>query len=114
MQLGLVCAGMAFLYLGWASWDAGYAPEVAIVRGFVGFMAVSLLGYVGELIVATAAPRSEPPQRASRAAGEPASSEAAAATPVLIGRGAGLAEETGGREREAPPPALPEQERRAA
>ena len=108
LQLGLVFAGAAFLYVGWASWDAGYGPEVAIVRGLVGFMAVSFVGYIGELIVATASPpfaqgRAEPPGR-----------EAAPETTVAADTDAwtvtGAPEGAG----EASPPALPEQERRAA
>lgn len=57
LTLGLTAAGAAFLYVSWASWSAGYPPEVALLRGLVGFMATALVGYTGELIVATAPPR---------------------------------------------------------
>ncbi len=56
LTLGLAAAGIAFLYVSWASWSAGYPPEVALLRGLVGFMATALVGYVGEFIVATAPP----------------------------------------------------------
>ena len=75
LRLGLMLAGVAFLYAGWASWSAGYGPEIAVVRGLVAFIAVSLVGYVGELIVATAAPpsqRSESPSSADDLAGDAA------------------------------------------
>lgn len=57
LTLGLTAAGLAFLYVSWASWSAGYPPEVALLRGLVGFMAAALVGYAGEFIVATAPPR---------------------------------------------------------
>ena len=56
LQLGLAFAGVAFLYVSWASWEAGYGPDVAVLRGLIAFMAVSLIGYIGELIIATARP----------------------------------------------------------
>lgn len=59
MHLGLVCSGLAFLYVGWASWSAGYTPEVAALRALVAFMAVNFVGYMGQLIVVT-----QPPKRA--------------------------------------------------
>ncbi len=57
LRFGLLLAALGFLYVSWASWSAGYWPEVALLRGLVAFMAVSLLAYVGELVVATAPPR---------------------------------------------------------
>ena len=79
LTLGLVGAGLAFLYVSWASWSAGYPPEVALLRGFVGFMATALVGYTGELIVATAT---------ARAADEPAADEQPqpAALPAVAAR----------------------------
>ena len=61
--------------MGGVSWNAGYGPEIAVLRGLLAFMAVSLIGYVGELIVATA-----PPARAAPQAG---SAEAADAFPPI-------------------------------
>lgn len=55
-RFGLSLAAFGFLYVSWASWSAGYWPEVALLRGLIAFMAVSLLAYAGELIVATAPP----------------------------------------------------------
>ena len=74
LQLSLLIAGLAFLYVGGVSWNAGYGPEVAVLRGLLAFMAVSAVGYVGALIVATA-----PPPRASAQAG---SDEAADRSPL--------------------------------
>ena len=56
LQLGLYLAAAAWAWIAWASWSAGYPPEVALLRGMVAFGAVSLLAYVAELIVATAPP----------------------------------------------------------
>ena len=56
LHLGLALGAAAFLYVGWASWNAGYGPEIAVVRGLIAFMAVTFVGYIGELIVATAPP----------------------------------------------------------
>ncbi len=55
-RFGLSLAALGFLYVSWASWSAGYWPEVALLRGLVAFMAVSLVAYAGELVVATAQP----------------------------------------------------------
>ena len=54
LRVGLIVGALAFLYVGWASWSAGYPPEVASVRAAVAFVAVTMVAYVGELIVATA------------------------------------------------------------
>ena len=56
LRLSLMVGGVAALYVGIASWSAGYPAELAIVRGVLGFMAVTFVGYVAELIVATAPP----------------------------------------------------------
>lgn len=57
LKLGLVLAGLAFAWVSWASWSAGYTPEIALLRGLLAFCAASVVGYVGALIVATAPPR---------------------------------------------------------
>lgn len=57
MHLGLAISGIAFLYVGWASWSAGYTPEVAAVRALVAFMAVNFVAYIGQLIVVTQPPK---------------------------------------------------------
>jgi len=56
LKLGLYLAVVGWGWVSWASWSAGYPPEVALLRGMVAFGAVSLLAYAGELIVATAPP----------------------------------------------------------
>ena len=85
LTLGLAGAGIAFLYVSWASWSAGYPPEVALLRGLVGFMATALVGYAGEFIVATAPPSAaEQPAAAQQpqAAAPPlAATQAEAPTP---------------------------------
>ncbi len=53
LRLGLIVAGVASVYVAWASWAAGYYPEIAMFRGLLAFMAVSFIGYLGELVVAT-------------------------------------------------------------
>lgn len=53
LRLGLIVAGLAFGYVTWASWAAGYYPEIAMFRGLLAFMAVSFVGYLGELVVST-------------------------------------------------------------
>ena len=45
-----------------ASILAGFPSEIAIVRGVLAFMAISFVGYLGELVVVTA----PPPARLSR------------------------------------------------
>ncbi len=113
LQLGLACAGVAFLYVSWASWAAGYGPDVAVLRGLIGFMAVSLIGYVGELIIATAPPPAQqiPEQAAAPEEGPPASAQSDIPLTV-IGNNAGTA--AAGEGDQALTPAAPAQERRAA
>ncbi len=60
LQLGLVLAGVAALVVGAVSWQAGYTPEVAILRGVVACCAVGIVAYIGELVVGTAPPRPGP------------------------------------------------------
>lgn len=56
LRAGLYVAGVGALFTAWASLGAGYPAEVAILRGLVAFMAMSVLGYAGEIVVATAPP----------------------------------------------------------
>ncbi len=113
LQLALAFAGVAFLYVSWASWAAGYGPDVAVLRGLIGFMAVSLVGYVGELIIATAPPPAQrlPEQAAATDDGSAASAESAV-PPAVIGNDAGTA--PAGDDNQALTPATAAQERRAA
>lgn len=46
-----------------ASSLAGFPPEIAIVRGVLAFMAISFVGYLGELVVVTAPPPARPSQQ---------------------------------------------------
>ena len=66
LQLSLVLGALACLCVGWASWAAGFPLETALVRGLLAFVALSLPGYVGELIVATAPPWRRPQAGARR------------------------------------------------
>lgn len=54
LRLGLIGGSLAFLFVGWASWSAGFPVEVAAARGTVAFMGVSFIAYLGELVIATA------------------------------------------------------------
>ena len=74
LRLGLIVGALAFLWVGYASWRAGYPPEVAVVRGVIGFGAVAIVAYAGEMVVATA-PRAE---EAAAAAETPADTQAEA------------------------------------
>ena len=56
LKLGLMLGGIAFLWVSWASWSAGYPPEIAAVRGLIGFMAICTVAYFAELVVSTATP----------------------------------------------------------
>ena len=73
LHLGLALGAAAFLYVGWASWNAGYGPEIAVVRGLIAFMAVTFVGYIGELIIATAPPPRQRDQGDQPAAEPPTS-----------------------------------------
>jgi hypothetical protein len=57
LRIGLLLGALGFLYVSWASYDAGFPVEVALVRGVLSFMAVGFVAYLGELVVATAPPR---------------------------------------------------------
>ncbi|MPZ98543.1 MAG: hypothetical protein GEU80_04235 [Dehalococcoidia bacterium] len=62
MRIGLLAASVAFAFTTWASWDAGFPPELALLRGGLAFMAASFVAYLGELVIATAPPA--PPRTA--------------------------------------------------
>lgn len=63
LKLALITGACASLCVSWASWSAGYPPEIAITRGVIGFMAISLLGFCAELVATRARPT--PPQHAA-------------------------------------------------
>lgn len=64
LTLALFLGACAFLYVSWASWVGGFPPEVAVVRGVLGFMAVAVLGFIAELTVVTARASGAPASRA--------------------------------------------------
>ena len=45
------------LYVAYASWRNAIAPDMAMVRGIVGFMAITFIGYLAELLVSTIPPQ---------------------------------------------------------
>lgn len=75
MHLGLAISGIAFLYVGWASWSAGYTPEVAAVRALIAFMAVNFVAYIGQLIVVTQPPKPATEESESEASVDAGSSD---------------------------------------
>ena len=83
LSIGLVIGAVIGAFVAGGSLDAGFPVEVAIVRGVIGFMAVAVAGYLGELVVVTAPPRPRQVEPASREAGGREASEQAAA-PRLI------------------------------
>ena len=56
LRMGLMLGAAAFLAVGALSFQAGYAPDVALLRALGAFCVLGMLGYAGELIVATAPP----------------------------------------------------------
>ncbi|MEX1022292.1 MAG: hypothetical protein WD058_04000 [Dehalococcoidia bacterium] len=56
LRLGLYLAVALALWATWASAGAGYAIEVAMLRGLVAFMALAFVAYLGEIVVMTAPP----------------------------------------------------------
>jgi hypothetical protein len=56
LTLALFSGAGAFVYVAWGSWVGGYPPELALLRGVGGFMAMSFLGFIAELTVATVRP----------------------------------------------------------
>jgi hypothetical protein len=66
LTLALFSGAGAFVYVAWGSWVGGYPPELALARGVVGFMGMSLLGFVAELTIATVRPDQKSQSRAQR------------------------------------------------
>ncbi len=56
LRAGLYVSALAAVYTTWASTGAGYAIEVAMLRGLLAFMAVTFVAYLAELVVLTAPP----------------------------------------------------------
>ena len=56
LTLALVTGAGAFLYVAWGSWLGAYPVSLAIARGLIAFVAVSVLGFLAELAVATLRP----------------------------------------------------------
>lgn len=57
LKLALIAGACGCLGVSYASWVAGYPPELAVTRGVAGFMAFSLLGFIAELITVEGTPR---------------------------------------------------------
>lgn len=74
LRLGLILGTLGFGYVTWASTDAGFPIEIAVVRGMLAFMGLSFVAYVGELVVATA------PSAAAGGSADGAADETDAAT----------------------------------
>lgn len=83
LSIGLVVGAVIGAFVAGGSLDAGFPVEVAIVRGVIGFMAVAVVGYLGELVVVTAPRRPRAVEPASRDAGAREAAERTAA-PRLI------------------------------
>ena len=56
LTLALFSGAGAFVYVAWGSWVGGYPPELALLRGVGGFMAMSFLGFIAEMTIATVRP----------------------------------------------------------
>lgn len=56
MRIGLWVASAVAVLGAWSSWQAGFPPELAVVRGTIAFVAVSFVAYIAALVVATAPP----------------------------------------------------------
>ena len=79
LRIGLALGAAAFLGVALLSWLEGFTPDIALLRGLAGFVAIAVLGYAGELIVATA----PLPTAATAAAGsQPAEPRAIRATVI--------------------------------
>ncbi|MCK9486202.1 MAG: hypothetical protein M0R73_05780 [Dehalococcoidia bacterium] len=66
LRAGLYVALGFALYVTWASREAGFPIEVAMLRGLLTFMAVAFVSYLAELVVLTApAGRTHPGRRGS-------------------------------------------------
>ena len=56
LTLALVTGAGAFLYVAWGSWLGAYPISLALARGAIAFIAVSILGFFVELAIATLRP----------------------------------------------------------
>ena len=83
MKIGLYAGSLAFVGVTWSSWSVGYAPELALVRGLLGFIAMTAVGYVGAIVVVTAPLVAPAAAAAPEQEGESGSDEAA--SPFEIG-----------------------------
>lgn len=76
LRAGLHLSALVALYATWASREAGYAIEVAMLRGLVAFMAVIFVAYLAELVVLTAPPaRRRPAATETERDGDPVDDE---------------------------------------
>ena len=57
MRLGLQAAALVCVAASLASWGAGYPLDVALLRGVIAGVAVGVVGYLIELMVATSPER---------------------------------------------------------
>lgn len=53
-KLALLAGACACVAVAGASWNAGYPPEVALTRGVFAFVAMCVLGFLGQLTVSRA------------------------------------------------------------
>lgn len=58
MRLGLQAAALVCVAASVASWAAGYPLDIALLRGVIAGVAVGIVGYLVELVVATSPQRS--------------------------------------------------------
>ena len=54
LEVSLVIATSVCFFVAGGALDRGFPIEVALARGLVAFIAVSFMGYLGELVVSTA------------------------------------------------------------
>ncbi len=53
-RIALLVGAFACVAVAGASWRAGYPPELALTRGVFAFVAMCVLGFLGQLTVARA------------------------------------------------------------
>ena len=53
-KLALLAGACACVVVAGTSWNAGYPPEIALTRGVVAFVAMSVLGFLGQLTASRA------------------------------------------------------------
>jgi hypothetical protein len=54
LSIGLRLAALGFLAATLLSIQAGFPPDMALLRGSLAFIAISFVAYIGELVIATA------------------------------------------------------------